>query len=109
SFAITYPINQPKATLPLFLIFAIALLFWTAFGPANRNNANGNSSGVTALLAIAREVQKNKDLCFILLDNSERNFLGARSFWRKHIHKANNCLFLNFDCVGDGEHMLFLP
>ena len=109
SFAVTYPINQPKATLPLFLILAIGLLLWTAFGPANRSNANGNSSGVAALLAIARAIPKDRDLCFVLLDNSERNFLGARSFWRKHHDAADKCLFLNFDCVGDGEHMLFLP
>ena len=108
SFVITYPINQPKLTFPLFVILALALLFFTAFGPANRNNANGNTSGVAALLSMAERLGGNKQVCFLFLDNSERSFLGAKSFRKKHLAAADNCLFFNFDCVGDGEHMLFM-
>ena len=109
SFVITFPINQPKLTFPLFVILALALLFFTAFGPANRNNANGNTSGVAALLAIAHELRGDKRVCLVFLDNSERGFLGAKSFRRKHLSVSESCLFFNFDCVGDGEHLLFMP
>ena len=46
SFAVSFPLNQPKLMLPLFLILAVAGLWFAAYGPANQNNANGNSSGV---------------------------------------------------------------
>ena len=108
SFAVTFPINQPKATFPLFVLLALGVLFWTAFGPPNRSNANGNTSGVAALLAIAARVPRDKRVCFVFLDNSERNFLGAGAFRKQHMAAGDNCLFFNFDCVGDGDHFLFL-
>ena len=108
SFVITYPINQPKLTFPLFIVIAVGLLFWMAFGKANPNNANGNTSGVAALLAIAARMPKNPKVCFLLLDNNERGMLGAKSFRRKHDNSSSNCLYLNFDCVGDGDHFLFM-
>ena len=109
SFAVSFPLNQPELMLPLFFVLAIALLFLAAFGPANRHNANGNTSGVLALLAMARELEKDKRVCFVFLDNNERNLLGAAAFKKHHLPQADGCLFLNFDCVGDGETMLMMP
>ena len=53
SFVVSFPLNQPELMLPLFLVLAVAGLWIAAYGPANQNNANGNSSGVLALLAAA--------------------------------------------------------
>lgn len=78
-------------------------------GPANRSNANGNTSGVLALLAIAKALPHNKRVCLVFLDNNERNLLGASAFRKKHPGAASNSLFFNFDCVGDGEHLLLMP
>ena len=33
SFAVTFPINQPKATFPLFVLLALGVLFWTGATP----------------------------------------------------------------------------
>lgn len=109
SFAVSYPLNQPGLMLPLFLIFAVVLLWVNVYGPANKQNANSNSSGVAALLAAAGAMTHDKRVCLVLLDNSEKDLLGASAFKKKHVSAAANCLFINLDCVGDGEHMLFMP
>lgn len=109
SFAVSFPLNQPGLMLPMFLILMVLLLWISAFGPANQNNANSNSSGVLALLATAYAASHDKRLCLVLLDNNEKNLLGASAFKKKHLNAAGNCLFLNLDCVGDGEHLLLMP
>lgn len=109
SLAVCFPIGQPGLMLPLFLVLAVAMLWAAAYGPANKNNANGNSSGVLALLAAAKSVPFDKRVCLVFLDNNERNLLGAAAFKKKHPTKAAECLFLNLDCVGDGEHLLLIP
>ncbi len=95
--------------LPLFIILALGLLWSSVYGPANRSNANGTASGVLALLAIAKALPHNKRVCLVFLDNNERNLLGASAFRKKHPGAASNSLFFNFDCVGDGEHLLLMP
>lgn len=109
SFAVSFPLNQPKLMLPLFLALAVALLFLTAFGPANPSNANGNTSGVLALLAIARALGRDRRVCLVFFDNNAKNLLGAGAFKKAHPAAARSCLFLNLDCVGDGEHLLLMP
>ena len=109
SLAVSFPMNQPGLMLPLFLILAVAELGAAAYGPANRNNANGNSSGVLALMAAAREAGFDKRVCLVFLDNSERTLLGASAFKKKHAEQASKRLFLNLDCVGDGENLLLIP
>lgn len=109
SLAVCFPLNQPGLMLPLFLVLAVAMLGFAAYGPANKNNANGNSSGVLALLAAAKELPFDKRVCLVFLDNNERNLLGAAAFKKKHMNKASECLFLNLDCVGDGEDLLLVP
>lgn len=109
SLAVSFPMNQPGLMLPLFLILAVAELWVAAYGPANRSNANGNSSGVLALMAAAREAGFDKRVCLVFLDNNERTLLGASAFKKKHAEQASKRLFLNLDCVGDGEDLLLIP
>lgn len=109
SFAVSFPLNQPGLMLPLFLILLVVLLFFAAFGSANQSNANGNTSGVLALLAIAKLLDRDRRVCIVFFDNNARNLLGAGAFKRAHPNAAQSCLFLNFDCVGDGEHLLLMP
>lgn len=109
SLAVSFPLNQPGLMLPLFLVLAVAALWVSARGPANRSNANGNSSGVVALLRLARSVKDHKRVCLVLFDNNTKNMLGANGFKKKHYQQATTRLFINLDCVGDGEHLLLMP
>lgn len=109
SLAVSFPLQQPGLMLPLFLILAVALLGFSAYGPANPSNANGNSSGVLALLAAAQEVRGNQRVCLVFFDNNEKNMLGSSAFKRKHAEQADRRLFINLDCVGDGPHLLLIP
>lgn len=109
SLAVCFPLDQPGLMLPLFLVLAVAMLWVSARGPANKNNANGNSSGVVALLRLARAVKDHKRVCLVLFDNNSKNMLGATGFKKKHYQEAAQRLFINLDCVGDGEHMLLMP
>lgn len=109
SLGVCFPLNQPGLMLPLFLVLAVAMLWVSARGPANKSNANGNSSGVVALLRMARAVKDHKRVCLVLFDNNSKNMLGATGFKKKHYQEAAQRLFINLDCVGDGEHMLLMP
>ena len=109
SLAVCFPLDQPGLMLPLFLILSLAALWLSAFGPANKSNANSNTSGVLALLAIADAAAHDKRVCLVFLDNNEKNMLGASAFRKKHIDNLSGALVVNFDCVGDGEDLLLLP
>lgn len=109
SLAVSFPLNQPKLMLPLFLALAVAGLWLAAYGPANQENANGNSSGVLALLAAAKEAGYDRRVCMVFLDNNERTLLGASAFKKRHVEQASKRLFVNLDCVGDGENLLLIP
>lgn len=107
--AVCFPLNLPELMLPLFLVLAVLMLWISAFGPANRSNANSNTSGVLALLAAAKTASYDKRVCLLFLDNNARSLLGAGAFRKKHPEKAEKALFLNLDCVGDGPHLLLMP
>lgn len=109
SLAVSYPLGQPGLMLPLFLVLVVALLFTAAYGPANRSNANGNSSGVLAVLALAWALKRDGRVCLVLFDNNEKNLLGAAAFRKAHPRAAESALFINFDCVGDGSRLLLMP
>ena len=80
-------------------------------GPANPHTVNDNTSGVMTLCEIwaaMTEEQKAKT-AFVFFDNEENGLLGS-SFFRK-LHRKDGLkhkLMINFDCVSDGNHMLFV-
>ncbi len=87
------------------------LLLLMIFGPANRSNANDNTSGVVTLLEIARTMPENQrhKVCFVLFDQEELGLLGS-SFYRSRHHKASGRqMVLNLDCVGDGDAIRMFP
>ena len=89
-------------------LFSLAMLF---FGPANRNNANDNTSGVVTLLETARTFPENQrhKVCFVLFDLEEAGLIGSRSYRKKHKEASDNQLILNLDCVGDGDYLRMYP
>lgn len=86
----------------LFMILLIA-------GPANKHTANDNTSGVTTLIDIMAALpEENKNqVAFVFFDLEEAGLLGSTAFSMKHRKAMKNKLLINFDCVSDGNNILF--
>ena len=87
----------------------IGLLVLLLAGPANKNTANDNTSGVTTLLDIMNalpEEQRGK-VAFVFFDLEESGLFGSAGFASKHKAAMKGKLLINFDCVSDGSHIIF--
>ena len=95
----------------LALICVAFLVLWMLIGPANKNNANDNTSGVVTLLEIARTFPENQrhKVCFVLFDLEEAGLIGSACYRKKHKAATDKQLVLNLDCVGEGDHLLMFP
>ena len=84
------------------------LLALLVAGPANKNTANDNTSGVTTLIDIINAIdgEAKEKTAFVFFDLEEAGLFGSSSFASKHKNVKNNTLVLNFDCVSDGENIL---
>ncbi len=90
-------------------VIYLVLIYLLLGGPANKHTANDNTSGVTTILDIMKELpedQKSK-VAFVLFDLEEAGLFGSSSFASKHKTIKENTLVINFDCVSDGETILF--
>lgn len=87
------------------------MLFLMMFGPANRSNANDNTSGVITLLQIAAAMpQDRRDrVCFVLFDLEEAGLIGSASYRKTHKDATEKQIILNLDCVGDGDEIVLFP
>lgn len=89
-----------------------ALIFFLfAGGKPNSHTVNDNSSGVITLceLMAAMTEEQKAQTAFVFFDNEENGLLGS-AFFRK-LHKKDGLkqkLLLNYDCVSDGDHILFV-
>lgn len=90
-------------------IFYFAFLYLLLCGPANKNTANDNTSGITTILDIMKELPQEQrcKVAFVLFDLEEMGLFGSSSFASKHKTIQKNTLVMNFDCVSDGKTMLF--
>lgn len=103
--------NSPEVASMVAVIVYWALLLMMMFGPANKNNANDNTSGVVTLLETARtlpELHRDK-VCFVLFDLEEAGLIGSAAYRKAHKKATENQVILNLDCVGDGNEILFFP
>ena len=80
-------------------------------GPGNKTNANDNTSGVVALLDIAKNmpIDKRNVVCFVLFDLEEAGLLGSAHYVQKNSAYVNQQICLNLDCVGDGDNIVLFP
>ena len=87
------------------------LLVMMMFGPANRSNANDNTSGVVTVLEIARTLPENQrhKVCFVLFDLEEAGLVGSAAYAKAHKDQIKNQIVLNCDCVGDGDELMMFP
>lgn len=103
--------NDSFLGLMAFYIVYFGTLILMMAGPANKSNANDNTSGVVTVLEIARtldENQRNK-VAFVLFDLEELGLVGSSAYRKAHKKETDNQTILNLDCVGDGDHILLLP
>ena len=94
----------------VFFATVILMLWLLMAGPANKHTANDNTSGVTTLLDIMCALpneQKGK-VAFIFFDLEEMGLFGSKGFANQHKQIMKDKLLINFDCVSDGDHMLFV-
>ena len=111
--ALLVRLDLPEGTTILLselFLFAgmIAVLLLMTAGPANKHTANDNTSGVVTVLTLADRLAGRKDVCFVLFDNEESGLFGSAAFAKQHKNARDHTLVVNFDCVSDGDWILFL-
>ena len=91
-----------------FLAFGFAYLIM--FGKENKNTANDNTSGVITLCEIILNMTDEElaSTAFVFFDNEELGLIGSSAFAKKHREEIKNKIVINFDCVSDGETMMFV-
>lgn len=96
----------------LCLYGALFLVVWFMLcGPANRHNANDNTSGVVAVLETAASLPPDlrDKVCFVLFDLEEAGLVGSSSYRKRHRKTIGRQWMFNLDCVGDGDEILLFP
>ena len=100
----------------LFLIKHFASLLWCIVavyllmaGPANKHTAHDNTSGVTTLVSIMEDIpeEMRSSVAFVFFDLEEVGLIGSSSFAGRHKAVMKDKLLVNFDCVSDGENIIF--
>ncbi len=89
----------------------LAMLYLLMAGPANKTNANDNTSGVVTVLEIAARLspEQRSKACFVLFDLEEAGLFGSMSYRSKHKQVTDKQIVLNLDCVGDGDEIVLFP
>ncbi len=103
--------RNPQLGWLVYMVLLWGCLILMLVGPANRHNANDNTSGVVAVLEIAKSMptdQRHK-VCFVLFDLEEAGLIGSSSYRKAHRAESENQMVLNLDCVGDGDEIRFFP
>lgn len=88
-----------------------AMYYLLSGGPANAWTANDNTSGVITLVELyyAMPQALKEQVAFVFFDNEENGLLGSGAFAKRHKKEGlDRKLVLNFDCVSDGDHFLFV-
>ena len=100
---------RPIMILLGFYAALIGITLLLMMGPANPHTANDNTSGVTTLLDIMTNLpeEKKQEVCFIFFDLEEMGLRGSKGFAARRGNEIKTKLLVNFDCVSDGDHMLF--
>lgn len=93
----------------LFLALYYALFFLFFKCGKNSHNYNDNTSGVATLLAILDRLSEEElqRVCFLFFDNEEKGKKGSKAYFADHPQMQDK-LLINFDCVANGEHFVFI-
>ena len=106
-----YALNNSDLAVFAAYVLLLAEVAMMLVGPANRQNANDNTSGVVAVLETARALPRElRDrACFVLFDLEEAGLLGSASYRKTHREQTERQIVLNLDCVGEGDEILLFP
>ena len=103
-------LQDERAYMLSFLALYYGLYFVMFRGFSNKNNFNDNTSGVATLLSIMDRLKGNNSvqIAFIFFDNEEKGKRGSKAYFENHKSDMENKLLINFDCVGNGETVVFI-
>ena len=109
--AVGVMLNDPEFGGTVAMVIYWVLLILMLIGPANKSNANDNTSGVVTVLETARSMPAEyRDLvCFVLFDLEEAGLVGSAAYAKAHKKQVKNQTVLNCDCVGDGDELMMFP
>ena len=104
-------LDNPELASSVAVLIYWVLLFLMLLGPANKNNANDNTSGVVTVLESARSMPEElrSKVCFVLFDLEEAGLIGSASYAKAHKEQIKDQIILNCDCVGDGDELMMFP
>lgn len=102
---------DPAVLSLVWLMSLYVLLGLMMFGPANRSNANDNTSGVVTVLETAKSMpaELRDKVCFVLFDLEEAGLVGSAAYAKAHKKEVKDQIILNCDCVGDGDELMMFP
>jgi len=103
-------VYEPLAIMLSWALAMAALLYVFLFGPANPHTVNDNTSGVLMLCElIANLSEEERARCaFVFFDHEETGLFGSSLFASQHRKAMKDRLLINFDCVSDGDDLLFV-
>lgn len=99
----------PWAVGPAYYLAVLGIFGLLIAGPANPHTANDNTSGVTAVLDLmqAMPADLRGKVAFVLFDLEEAGLFGSSGFASAHKKTLKKTPVINFDCVSDGDTLLF--
>lgn len=103
-------VYEPAAVMLGWLAMMAALVGVFFLGPANPHTVNDNSSGVVTLCELIGALSESERArcAFVFFDHEENGLLGSSRFASQHRKVMKERLVINFDCVSDGDHLLFV-
>lgn len=104
------PMDTVAWLIPLlYATSLIAIILLMMIGPANRHTANDNTSGVITLIELMHAIpaEHRGNVAFIFFDLEETGLFGSAGYYSRHKKAMRSTLLINFDCVSDGNHILF--
>ncbi len=103
-------LQDQRAYMLSFLILYYGIFFLMIKGFKNPYNYNDNTSGVATVLSIidGLSAEERESVAFILFDNEEKGKKGSAAYYRDHKDKMEEQFLVNFDCVANGENIIFI-
>lgn len=103
-------LKDERAYMLSFLALYYGLYFVMFRGFSNPKNYNDNTSGVATLLSIIEGLDEEAlgQVAFIFFDNEEKGKKGSKAYFTDHKAEMEDRLLINFDCVGNGETVVFI-